>query len=429
MGIGREVRRAAVLGVSLAALLCLLGSAGANVPLQMTEESGDTPGTALAEKSREARQAAGQPEAEPAEEMGPLEDISSTTTLFLLNPAKPEALEAIDVGEGLMITARIRIGDAEVYVIEPEEVLPFDLPILSLEEAQEQGLVEIREINPSEAELFRNQYPAGGGGMVVAQNKADVYILFLGGEVLDGGNQDRMVASSAILPPNSGWVPLPVNCVEKGRSQGDSEQFALADSLAHPVLRVQSVCRSDQRAVWNEVQRVHRIEGTSNFTHTYVQALESGRDRAAVQKASSKIGNLLESYPNAVGLVFVRGGEVQSVERLATPALFRAQKEAILTSHLMGLAVRSPVKAEEAKAATDVEMLQSFFGEVRSADRLRAPLNHQGVGVLVRSPRYLGGETLTNLAPRDPSLRRFQADLAAKGPAPNVLNQWVVRIN
>jgi len=418
-----------------------VGLAWANVPLQV-QDSAPLPGSALVQKSKEAREAAAPagPSAPdgtvPGEEqVGPLEDIPSTATVFLMDPARPETIEAVEVGEGLQLTGRIRIGDAEIYIIEPEGDLPFELPVLSLAEARRNGLVEVREINPAEREALSGEYPSGGGGMVVAKNKGDVYVLFVGGEVLDGGGQDRMVASSAILPPKSGWVPLPVNCVEKGRSRGDSNRFNVADPLAHPVLRVHSLCEADQGAVWGEVDRVHRIERSSNPTHTYMDALDKGRDRAAIRSAADGIGGLLVRYPKAVGLVFVRDGAVQSIERMATPALFQAQKQSILESHLLGLATRAPVgvkphtASDAAQTGATAEELQAFFASLRTADRLRAPLNHQGVGVVVRGTGLMGGETLTNLAPRDPALRSFAADLAKKGPAPNVLNQWAVRMN
>lgn len=419
----------------------------ANVPLKPAEPGSGLPGSDTVQKSKEARRAAeaaaraaaaldGSRSTAPGEaraladgDVGPLEDLSSTTTVFLLNPAERQAVEAIEVGDGLKLTGRIRVGDAEIYVIEPDGDLPVQLPVLSLTEALQNGLVEVREVTGTEAEALRGQYPSGGGGMVVAKNKGDVYVLFVGGEVLDGGHQDRMVASSAILPPKSGWVPLPVNCVEKGRGQGDSDDFKVADGMAHPVLRVHSLVRADQGAVWGEIDRIHRIEKSSNPTHTYMNAMLSGRDRAAIGKATDGIGGMLTAYPKAVGLVFARGGVVQSVERMATPALFQSQKKTILESHLMGLATRMPVGTAATAKGIPAEELKSFFQSLRAADRVRAPLNHQGVGVVVRGTGILGGETLTNLAPRDPALRGFAADLARGGPAPNVLNQWAVRMN
>jgi hypothetical protein len=351
--------------------------------------------------------------------------------VWLLESAKEEPVEALDLGETLKLAGRIRLGDADIYIIEANTEGLDELPILSLREAQEKGLVDVRELSLEERTDFAQQYPSGGGGMVVAQNKSDMFIMIIGGEVLEGGNQDRLVASSAILPPKSTWIPLPVNCVEKGRSEGSSPNFAVLNATAHPMLRALSLCRADQNAVWNEIRRVNQRQNAQTQTETYVQTLLQGKNRASILQAVDSVQGVLGNHPKAVGLVFAWRGQMVSMERFGTPSLFAGKSRSVLHSHLLGLGTLQFQSGHAAGASEQASAREAaeFFHEVGKADRLRAPLNHQGVGVVLRSPRVLGTEVLTNLAPRDPALRTFASSLRRGGPAPGTLHQWAVVMN
>ena len=387
----------------------------------------------------------------PEAELGPVEDIPATATAWLLQNIETESLESAELGEGLRLAAKVRIGDAEVYILESILAEDAELPIMNLQDAQKQGLVNVRELTQEEYKTLGKAYPSGGGGMVVAENKSDVYVMVIGGEVLEGGHQDRMIASSAILPPHSSGTPLPVNCVERNRSKGSSDDFKIADVDAHPMLRALSLCRADQQGVWNEVARVRRREGiTQSPTETYMLALNRGKNRQALSKAGDALAKEIAKHPRATGLVFAWRGKVVSMERFASPKLFKGFESSILYSHLLGIASwkmesasapkagaaaasgKTAQAAPGAKAATtrtQATDVVAFLESVAAADRLRPPLNHQGSGVALRSPDILGGEILTNIAPKDPGLKTFASDLAKHGPAPEVLHSWAVRLN
>lgn len=420
---------------------CMTG--WANIPLRATSLATPEPASASASRTTgkstgpasaattQSRPTATLPQETEEEQLGPLEDLPSSATVWLLDSAREESVEALELGETLKLTGRIRLGDAEIYIIETSIGGLDELPILNLQEAREKGLVDVRELSPEERTALAEQYPSGGGGMVVAQNKSDMFIMIIGGEVLEGGNQDRLLASSAILPPRSTWIPLPVNCVEKGRSQGDSPTFEVLNATAHPMLRALSLCRADQNAVWNEIRRVNQRQNTQTTTETYVRTLMQGKNRASILKAADSVQELLRNHPKTVGLVFAWRGQAVSMERFGTPSLFAAKCRSVLYSHMLGLATMQLQKDAGAGVSPqgDVRQAADFLSEVSKADRLRAPLNHQGVGVVLRGARVLGTEVLTNLAPRDPALRTFASSLRRGGPTPGTLHQWAVVMN
>ncbi len=453
------IQRTCRVWMAIVWIAALAISAQANMALSPSAPAGGRdeaaqPGRARAKRRppaavRAASQnpAAAQQQQAQAEEEAVFEDVPATATLWLQEPVNPEKIEALELGDNLIVTGRIQMGDAEVFVLEWLPNQPADLPMMSIDEARAKGLLEIRELNAEEYEAFKETTPAGGGGLVVARNKAEVYVIVMGGEVLEGGHQDRMVATSAILAPKSGWVPLPVNCVEHGRGQGPTGEFKVAEAMAHPMLRAQGLCLVDQKAVWREVDRVNFTQKSQGPTKTYMMTLTQGQNRGKLLKAATSIESALAAYPKAVGFAVAWRGKVVSFERMASPALFHAQAKSMILSHLLGLASRGVEKAGTQGAGGGVAKgpagktgttaakganaggVKAFYQEVCSAQRQKPPLNWQGVGLVLRGGDLLGGETLSNLSPKDPSLKTLASDLGKSGaPAPGVLHQWAVRM-
>src|SRR5205085_3237018 len=147
-------------------------------------------------------------------------------------------------------------------------------------------------------------------------NRSGKKLLLLAGEVVVGGQQDRIVQEDRIIPPVSVPVALSVFCVEHGRwtpratdsaaggggggggrmvggvsAERPAAQPAPDDGLAgakfkslgavaHPKLRAAAQDRKEQAAVWSEVSSNNTKLGTLNSTDTY-QEVYSNRQVAA----------------------------------------------------------------------------------------------------------------------------------------------------
>src|SRR5262249_5523197 len=135
---------------------------------------------------------------------------------------------------------------------------------LTMDEAIARGLLVISE---------RGE---GSVPVLVVDNRAEVPVFLLAGEIVKGGKQNRVISQDALLPARSGPIPLNVFCVEEGRWQNQTQQFAAESEMAHGALR-QKMAGSAvaQRDVWTEVDRKaesvapHTADGTKYLGRIY----------------------------------------------------------------------------------------------------------------------------------------------------------------
>jgi hypothetical protein len=103
---------------------------------------------------------------------------------------------------------------------------------------------------------------AGAVGTLVVSNPSPGNVLLFEGEELVGAKQNRVLERTILVHANA-KVPVPVNCVERGRWSYRSEQFSPAPRAAHPELRRQSFV-GGQGAVWSEIaDKAARLDAES----------------------------------------------------------------------------------------------------------------------------------------------------------------------
>ena len=110
---------------------------------------------------------------------------------------------------------------------------------LTLDEAMDRGLLEIRELKSAEVNRV----------LLVSRAKEPIFVM--GGEMLTGAKQDRIVGDDLIVPPRA-ELPIPVFCVEHGRWVGKRESFVSAGFLAASNVR-KARAAADQGEVWGQV--------------------------------------------------------------------------------------------------------------------------------------------------------------------------------
>lgn len=92
---------------------------------------------------------------------------------------------------------------------------------LTLKEALDGGTAKVHE--------------TGSVGELEIENTGDTDLLVHMGDIVKGGKQDRVLASTLIVPPKSGRVPISSYCVEQGRwaarGKEDVSVFASAEKL------------------------------------------------------------------------------------------------------------------------------------------------------------------------------------------------------
>src|SRR6266511_2878583 len=115
---------------------------------------------------------------------------------------------------------------------------------LTLQEAMKRKLVVVRE--------------TGDVNRLTIQNRSNQDVFVQAGDIVKGGQQDRVLALDLIVPPKSGRIPIDAFCVEQGRwSRRGNEAvaaFSASDNaLASKDLKIAAKARKSQGEVWANV--------------------------------------------------------------------------------------------------------------------------------------------------------------------------------
>ena len=76
----------------------------------------------------------------------------------------------------------------------------------------------------------------GSVGQVEVTNDSRYYLYILDGEAISGAKQNRIAERSVIIAPYSSTI-VPVNCVERGRWNYNSQNFSKSEFVLHPKAR------------------------------------------------------------------------------------------------------------------------------------------------------------------------------------------------
>jgi hypothetical protein len=250
----------------------------------------------------------------------------------------------------------------------------------------------------------------GGGGSVNTlnvANKSDKPLLVLGGEVVLGGQQDRILGQDTIVPAHE-QLRVQVFCVEHGRWSGGRE-FAAAQGMADTKIRVRAKYRADQSQVWAEVAKKNAAHGVAPSTGTYRNLAAGDDGKKALEPYRTAVGGALGKLADkdkVVGVIAAVNGRVTSVELFARPELFAAYRDKLLDSIYMGAAdVPVDDKATVPKPAAIGEFMQKAkVAPPQSVSSTRAGKTEakHGEGVM--------GSTVTAPAAAAPVYESYQAD-------------------
>jgi hypothetical protein len=190
------------------------------------------------------------------------------------------------------------------------------------------------------------------GGSVndlTVQNVSSDTIIIICGDVVKGGQQDRIVEEDVVLAPKSGRKNLKVFCVESGRwTRTQPEMAPAAESVivkqAKPAefnayyskgtmsLRKVVEKEKDQTKVWSKVEEINDKNKTQTATKTYT-AISSSNTFTKNLDAYLAFFNNKFTDPNIIGLVVVTGNKVLGCDLFATNALFSGQLQSLLHSY------------------------------------------------------------------------------------------------
>jgi hypothetical protein len=192
----------------------------------------------------------------------------------------------------------------------------------TLEEALARGWVTITEVE------------GGRVPQVKISNTSKRLIFLMGGEILTGCRQDRILAGDILLAPGTKNLLAPVYCVEHGRWSSTSDRFTSKQNLGTPALRAkaQEKPAAAQSEIWARIAEQNREMGISSSTDAFQDAYEKRENRVYIQEVEKRMKDIPRLHDDTVGVIIGLNGKVVSVDVFANPGLFARQWPKILRS-------------------------------------------------------------------------------------------------
>jgi hypothetical protein len=157
----------------------------------------------------------------------------------------------------------------------------------------------------------------------------DIYVQ--SGDIVRGGDQDRMISVDFIVPPRSGRMPIAAFCVESGRwsKRGNEENASFSsseNSVATKELKLAAKRENSQEAVWENVkvaqQKLALIAPGVVSSSSFELTVENGKVKETTGAYVQALSRILQNKSDVIGYVFAINGKVNSADVYASRALF-----------------------------------------------------------------------------------------------------------
>lgn len=162
----------------------------------------------------------------------------------------------------------------------------------------------------------------------------DIYVQ--AGDIVKGGQQDRMIGVDLIVPGKSGKMPIAAFCVEHGRwSRRGNEQSTVfsssSDVASTRQIKLAAKSSNSQGGVWESV-RVAQDKLSSNVggrvnsevSESSLQlAVENQKVKESADSYTKALSNIVNGSNDVIGYVFAINGKVNSADVYGSNALFK----------------------------------------------------------------------------------------------------------
>jgi hypothetical protein len=233
----------------------------------------------------------------------------------------------------------------------------------TLDEALKKGWLRIREIDDGEVPRLS------------LDNRSSRTIFVMGGEIVTGGKQDRLIGADALIRPYARGIEIPVYCVEAGRWTETSAQFSTKQNLGTWALRsnAQASAPAAQENIWGEVEKMQDRAGSSSATGAYQDIYEDRKLNDRLLAVEAGLKNMPRLAAGTVGAICAVGGKILSMDAFADPFLFERLWPKILRASALSAVTAA---ADESAGETTRESARQFvqrlsdlrFSESRGVD-------------------------------------------------------------
>ncbi len=207
----------------------------------------------------------------------------------------------------------------DVFFIHGSDLVA-DENLLTLDEALKQGKVIVHE--------------TGNVQELTIENVSNYWIYIHAGDIVKGGQQDRVIRVDIIIKPRSGRMPLPSFCVEHGRwSQRGGENVAAFDASPNMVsskeLKLAAKYQASQQEVWSEVEAMQdKLEAVAeapvrdNRSSSSLQLTLEDKDVQALTREYIDAISTAMKGDDIIGFAFAINGEINSADIYRSHDLF-----------------------------------------------------------------------------------------------------------
>jgi ARG and Rhodanese-Phosphatase-superfamily-associated Protein domain len=255
---------------------------------------------------------------------------------------------------------------------------------MSLEEALANERVKVSE--------------TGSVNALMVENVGDDEVFVQAGDIVKGGQQDRVLSVDLLLPPQSGRVLIPAFCVEPGRwsarGQEDPRQFSTSTAAmpSHEAkLAIQSYVaqhvaavlpRADasapQAEIWAKVretqQQLSRSVGAPVAAAASPSSLQLSLENAKLRDAQAAYFDALqsagESADDIVGYVFAINGKITGGDVYASSALFRKMWRKLLIANITEAIIEKNRTKASPPSPDDVQAFLTAADSVPPSERV-----------------------------------------------------------
>jgi hypothetical protein len=234
--------------------------------------------------------------------------------------------------------------------------------ILTLQEGLAQKVVTIEEV--------------GQVNQLVASNKGKTSVYLQAGDIVKGGQQDRVLQHDTLLPPGARKVPLAVFCVEAGRWHGRGGEpvrhFASSSSTVMTKRQKLAVKVSGRQGdVWDSVAAAQADMGKNvggsvraPASATSLQlSLEDKKVTGSVDEYVTHLEKAIPSDKDVVGYAVAVNGNVEAVDVFASPNLFGKMKGKLLKASA-GEALAA--KTDKPSTAPSADAVRTLMADAES---------------------------------------------------------------
>jgi hypothetical protein len=253
-----------------------------------------------------------------------------------------------------------------IFLIHGDDLIK-NKTFITLDEALEQKKVIVHETKEVNQLTIENVSPT-----------EEVFVQ--AGDIVKGGQQDRLLAFDMIVAPKSGKVPINSFCVEQGRwSRRGGENVAQFNSSkdAAATKDLKLACRSDaqQGKVWDRVASAQQqlsknvgapVQAMQSATSLQL-SLENKKLLETVDAYIKKLSGSIDGKTDVIGYAFAINGQVNSADVYASNGLFKKLWPKLIKATAVE-AVAELTKDKKVPPVTS-EMIQAFLADAEKGKK------------------------------------------------------------